>query len=254
MTQPLNVRPFCYKDVWTVKLSCTSHHQCYTSAQDLNPRPCVDNDHLSVLVHKMMALEPGENRKSFSHADSETDSLSQSHHVSIAWSVSLTIMGNMVLFQSRCSTPDPSRTTNVFADIFNTIFIVNNVLADIFNTIFIVIISKHVKSNLYHSWHTTGSFTNSGCSCTLLDPGLYDNTWSLWTFTCASYGKSYAYRREWLWVRRSSNRLYVPWSQNDDCTIIFGVYFSCTFIERLVLWPENYRRNLISSDFFTLRV
>ena len=32
-----------------------------TSAQDLNPRPCADNAHKSVLVHEMMVIEPGEN-------------------------------------------------------------------------------------------------------------------------------------------------------------------------------------------------
>jgi hypothetical protein len=30
-----------------------------TSEQDLNPRPCSDNDHPSVLVHEMMSIEPG---------------------------------------------------------------------------------------------------------------------------------------------------------------------------------------------------
>jgi hypothetical protein len=32
-----------------------------TSAQDLNPRPCADNAHKSVLVNEMMVIEPGEN-------------------------------------------------------------------------------------------------------------------------------------------------------------------------------------------------
>jgi hypothetical protein len=32
-----------------------------TSEQDLNPRPCVVNDHPSVLTHEMMTIESGEN-------------------------------------------------------------------------------------------------------------------------------------------------------------------------------------------------
>ena len=31
-----------------------------TNEQDLNPRPCADNAHPSVLAHEMMAIEPGE--------------------------------------------------------------------------------------------------------------------------------------------------------------------------------------------------
>jgi hypothetical protein len=32
-----------------------------TSAQDLDPCPCADNTHASVLPHEMMVIEPGEN-------------------------------------------------------------------------------------------------------------------------------------------------------------------------------------------------
>ena len=32
-----------------------------TSAQDLDPRPCVENAHASVLPHEMMTIEPGKN-------------------------------------------------------------------------------------------------------------------------------------------------------------------------------------------------
>jgi hypothetical protein len=32
-----------------------------TSVQDLDPRPCADNAHTSVLPHEMVAIEPGEN-------------------------------------------------------------------------------------------------------------------------------------------------------------------------------------------------
>ena len=31
-----------------------------TSVQDLDPRPCADNPHASVLPHEMEAIEPGE--------------------------------------------------------------------------------------------------------------------------------------------------------------------------------------------------
>ena len=31
-----------------------------TSVQDLDPRPCVDNAHESVLPHEMSAIEPGD--------------------------------------------------------------------------------------------------------------------------------------------------------------------------------------------------
>jgi len=32
-----------------------------TSVQDLDPRPCADNSHASVLPHEMTPIEPGEN-------------------------------------------------------------------------------------------------------------------------------------------------------------------------------------------------
>ena len=32
-----------------------------TSVQDLDPRPCTDNTHVSVLPHEMEAIESGEN-------------------------------------------------------------------------------------------------------------------------------------------------------------------------------------------------
>ena len=61
-------------EVWKTNIEKSSNHRILqqlalhtqqtiqdTSVQDLDPRPCADNVHESVLPHEMAAIEPGEN-------------------------------------------------------------------------------------------------------------------------------------------------------------------------------------------------
>ncbi len=61
-------------EVWKTNIEKSNNHRILqllgfhaqqtvqdTSAQDLDPRPCADNVHTSVLHHEMMTIEPGEN-------------------------------------------------------------------------------------------------------------------------------------------------------------------------------------------------
>ena len=53
-----------------------------TNKQDLNTRPCADTVHPPVLDHELMVIEPGGNLVG-PDTNLETDTFSQSHHVSI---------------------------------------------------------------------------------------------------------------------------------------------------------------------------
>ena len=62
------------EDFWKITIEKSNNHRMLeqlvfraqhsvqaTRAQELHPRPCVDNDHPSVLDHEMMVIEPDEN-------------------------------------------------------------------------------------------------------------------------------------------------------------------------------------------------
>ena len=61
-------------EVWKTNIEKSNNHRILqqlarhtqqtiqgTSTQDLDPHPCVDSTHVSVLPHEMMTIEPGEN-------------------------------------------------------------------------------------------------------------------------------------------------------------------------------------------------
>jgi hypothetical protein len=119
-----------------------------TSVQNLDPRTCANNDHVSVLVHEVTAIEPGEN-------PSRT----------LTWKP-LTF----VLHIKR-------RTNDVFLPLNGSRFpapalvsplrfsldLLNSVHATLFLMIVLGIISRRVKLNLRFLRFTTGWFTRWGC-------------------------------------------------------------------------------------------
>ena len=80
-----------------------------TSVQDLDPRPCADNAHESVLPHEMAAIEPGENPtrtltwKSLAFLSHIKRRANDDH-------CPLPLMGDLVLVQPRCTNPDSDWT------------------------------------------------------------------------------------------------------------------------------------------------
>jgi hypothetical protein len=83
-----------------------------TSVQDLDPRPCADNAHVSVLPHEMAAMEPGENPT----RTLTWKSLAFLSHIKRRSNddrFPLPLMGDLVLLQPRCTTPGSAWTCSI---------------------------------------------------------------------------------------------------------------------------------------------